>query len=343
MKIELNESTKLFIGNCIGEIQKRSQLNGIYDAIDKSVLSKPLEKQVLTECKDIDFNIKGFKRNASTLTKNEYYKNISLKNIDMGNVKYQNKILPARTVLRMNYPEFCNKYGGTHVELGYYDKNVNIPMLLEGDKLWMSITEMEIKTSKNALGNIGNSENILIFGLGLGYFPYMCSLIETTKKITIVENNEKIINLFNTYILPQFKYKDKIEIIHADMFELLNKEFTDKYDYIYVDTWENDEDGLRCYKKIVKTDCNLSKFNFWIEDAILLTTVLLIIMHFKGILYNTIEDTIKNLSGDYNLAQDYKVIADYFDKIDLTISTGEELSKYINDKTIIREILKQMN
>lgn len=342
MRIELNESTKGFIKKCLNEIEKRSQLTPIYNYIDKNILDKTLEKQVLRKCKDIDHKIKGFKRNASTLTKNEYYKNISLKDINVGNVRYENSILPARTVLRMNYPKFCNEYGGTHIELGYYDKNVNIPMLLEDDKIWMSITEMEIETSREALDNVGNAENLLVFGLGLGYFPYMCSLIETTKKITIVEYNEKIIELFNTYILPQFKFKDKIEVIHADMFEYLNREFTDKFDYVYVDTWENDEDGFEYYKKILNTDCDLSKFNFWIEDAILLTTVLLIIMYLKAVLYNEVEVSKEKFGGNKKLRKDYEIVANYFDALDINITTGEELSKYINDKSIIRDILKQI-
>ena len=43
---------------------------------------------------------------------------------------------------------------------------------------------------------------VLTFGLGLGYFAYMCSLKEEVESVTVVEKDKSVIKLFNEIILP---------------------------------------------------------------------------------------------------------------------------------------------
>lgn len=65
--------------------------------------------------------------------------------------------------------------------------------------------------------------NVLTFGLGLGYYAYMISEKNQVEQVTVVENNEDVIQLFQQYILPQFKHSPKITIIRADAFVMNNK------------------------------------------------------------------------------------------------------------------------
>ena len=58
----------------------------------------------------------------------------------------------------------------------------------------MSITPNEIETMEEAVK--AATGKVIVYGLGLGYYPYMISLKDEVKEIVIVENDIKIINLF---------------------------------------------------------------------------------------------------------------------------------------------------
>lgn len=336
MKIDRNSSTLEFIDRLTKEFEADTKLNNLYDYMRNEVIEKALEKKLLRACRDIRKDFKGFKRNPNIILKNPYYQNISLKDIKFDGIEYENKILPARTCLNVNFPEIKNGYGRFEVNVGYYDKNINIPILKENDKIWMSITEMEIYTSQFAVDKAHG--DVLTFGLGLGYFPYMCSLKETVNKITIVEFNPKIIKMFKTYILPQFKHKEKIEIIEGDMYEYLNNSFLDRYNYKFADVWSSNEDGFQHYKEIVKTNCDLTDFDFWIEDSIIHPTVLLISIYIKSLL-GEIELKVGDLNKK-NMLSDMMAIEKYFLSIDKTVTTKEELCQIITSKKVVRDILK---
>ena len=81
----------------------------------------------------------------------------------------------------------------------------------------MLITPNEINTMQPVIDNV--SGNVVTFGLGLGYFAYMCSIKNNVNGITIVEKDKNVIELFEKYILPQFEYKDKIKIVNSDAFD----------------------------------------------------------------------------------------------------------------------------
>jgi spermidine synthase len=110
----------------------------------------------------------------------------------------------------------------------------------------------------------------LVLGLGLGYYPYIISQSDKVKSITIVELNEKIIILFEKYILPQFEHKEKIRIVHADAIEYMKSVERDEYDFCYADIWEGQVDGAPLYLQIKKNESRLpyTRFAYWIEEEI---------------------------------------------------------------------------
>ena len=71
------------------------------------------------------------------------------------------------------------------------------------------INSMEIDINK-AKGNI------LVVGLGLGYFAYMTSNKKEVSSVTILEKDKDIIEIFNSCLLDEFENKSKIKIINDD-------------------------------------------------------------------------------------------------------------------------------
>ena len=154
-------------------------------------------------------------------------------------------------------------------QVGYFDEEFIYPAIYEKGVLWMSVTPNEVNTMKEPIDKAFG--RVLTFGLGLGYFAYMASLKDEVEKITIVESNETTIKIFEKYILPQFKFKDKIEIIKADAFKFAESEYkSGKYDYVFADIWHDAGDGLGCYtkfKRLEKLNPNLV-YDYWIEKTI---------------------------------------------------------------------------
>ena len=160
----------------------------------------------------------------------------------------------------------------------------------------MLITPHEINTMKDAINYAYG--DVVTFGLGLGYFAYMCSIKENVTSVTIVEKDENIINLFKKHILPQFEHKEKIKIVHEDAIEYCDKYFN--HNYAFVDLWRDTNDGLELYLKIKKLSrVHLTtKFDYWIEKSMLqIIRRAMITMFYEYI--NGIEVNEENTHFDY--------------------------------------------
>ena len=151
--------------------------------------------------------------------------------------------------------------------LGYFEKPFKYIAVYEADRLWMSITPNEINTMKDDI-NLANG-NLLVAGLGLGYFPYMTSLKENVKSITIVEKDKNVINLFNKVLAKQFKFIEKIKIINDDFINYIKNNKINDFDFIYVDIYHDVSDGLPLYKEILSIiGSNIKdKIHLWIEKT----------------------------------------------------------------------------
>lgn len=203
------------------------------------------------------------------IIQNPYYKSIKLDEINLKNVKIENlsfkpyEIVPVDeiTVEEDNY--FKEK-----TKLGYFKKELPYIAISKNKTIWMSITPSEIDSMENEIKEA--SGKVITFGLGLGYYAYMVSLKDDVSEVKIVEKDKEIINLFLNYILPQFPYKNKIEIIEDDAFNYLDKNRMDS-DYAYFDLWHSPNDGLPMYLKIKEYENNYSKtkFTYWLKESIL--------------------------------------------------------------------------
>ncbi|WP_231889820.1 hypothetical protein [Oceanobacillus sp. Castelsardo] len=200
---------------------------------------------------------------------NPYYKNIKIPTMKIGNseLKYE-KYKPFEGFV-------CNdiiqtEKGRQIPQIGFFNTEFKFPAILEKDRIWMTITPNEIETMKEAVE--GAFGNVLTYGLGLGYYPYMISEKDNVESITIVESNQDVINLFKNYILPQFKNTEKVKIIQVDAFEYAQKHMPyENYDFVFTDLWHDVSDGMDMYLKMKEYEhlCPNTVFSYWIEKSIL--------------------------------------------------------------------------
>ena len=214
-----------------------------------------LEKYFFNNFYEIDEN---------TFDKNPYYKNIKISDVKLDSLSlvydsyrpYEIFALDDITV-DIDYVE--------NSKLAFFKNNFPFIALNHQKTTWMSITPNEIKTMEKHI-NLAHGD-VNIFGLGLGYFPYMISLKDNVNHIFIYEKDSKIIELFNKYLLPQFPYKEKIKIIHQDALEVIQKPL--QGNYTFIDLWHNAEDGIELFlkfKRNEKNNPNMS-FSYWLDNS----------------------------------------------------------------------------
>jgi hypothetical protein len=215
------------------------------------------------------FNKMIHKLDAIEYYNNPYYRNIKIPTIKIGNseLKYE-KYKPFEGFV---YNDIIKTEAGRQIpQIGFFDTEFMFPAILENNRIWMTITPNEIETMKEAVDQAFG--NVLACGLGLGYYAYMISEKDHVESITVVEFNEDVINLFNKYVLPQFKNAGKIKIIKADAFEYAQTHMSKgKYDFVFTDLWHDVSDGIDMYLKMKKVEMQNPNtvFTYWIEKSIL--------------------------------------------------------------------------
>jgi hypothetical protein len=108
--------------------------------------------------------------------------------------------------------------------------------------------------------------------LGLGYYAFHASQKKEVTSVTVVEKSKDVIEIFNTYLLPQFPSKDKIKIVCTDAFDFMQKELPRAgFDYVFSDLWHDASDGLEMYRKLKRFEplSPNTVFDYWIEPSLL--------------------------------------------------------------------------
>ena len=148
-----------------------------------------------------------------------------------------------------------------HQPIGYFNKEFHYLALLKNKDIWMSLNPNEITTMKPYINKAHG--NVLVLGLGMGYVAYMMAMKKEVKKITIIEKDINVINIFNNLIWPSFINKEKIQIISDDAIKY-TKNNQKKYDYIFADLWHSPEDGLSLFIDLKKINRNI---DCWLETS----------------------------------------------------------------------------
>lgn len=241
----------------------------------KLILAAAFGLDVVDNADDKELFNKYFDRMVHKLDTNEYYENAYYKNIKIPSIKIGKSELKYE-----QYKPFegfvCNdilrtEEGRQIPQIGFFDTEFRFPAVLENGRIWMTITPNEIETMREPVDQAFG--HVLTFGLGLGYFAYMVSEKENVESVTIVDLNKDVIELFQKYVLPQFKHGHKINVIQADAFEFAKAHLSEgKYDFVFTDLWHDVSDGLDMYlkmKEMEKQSRPDTVFTYWIEKSIL--------------------------------------------------------------------------
>lgn len=229
-----------------------------------------------------------------------------------------------------------DKYNGVMLpKIGTFDHRYRFPCIREKGSTWMSVTPNEIFTMRKPIEEAKG--RVLTLGLGMGYYTYMVSEKEEVEHVTVIEKEKAVVDLFNTYILPQFANKDKITVIHADAFEYMEKLEDGVYDYCFADLWKNNGDSIPYFKlkKICKKFKSM-KMSYWIEDALMeasvgLVSVLITEQYYKN---NKIQPP------EIEMPEDAEEKLEYLREFlkDVEIRNPAEIDYYLDYKNLIKYI-----
>jgi len=338
IKIEHNKELDIAMRNLIlSMMEVNDYLTSVLDYMEK-VLTPSKERALIEILKKYNIPSDHLRHEVELLTENPYFRNIRLDNVNSESVKYERITIKKRTLINMNFHQPMGEYLFHHHPIGYFDEDVHLPVLIEGDTVWMSPAVSEIMSMD--IGIQKGYGKCMTMGLGIGVLPYLWLQKDEVESVTIVEFNKDVIDLFTTYIQPQFNTTKKIEVIHGNAIDYYNEEFLNQFDYVYVDFWESNEDGLEAYTKLMEKKVNLPHIDFWIEDSIL-NDLKYVLVPYLFALYEgrSIADFISSL--DAELKPYGKKINKYFKKCTELVSTEAELLHFIHDVEVLREILSQ--
>lgn len=227
-----------------------------------------------------------------------------------------------------------NKELNDWMKLRALDENCEAVYLLQDGEDWMLDAPSEANTNdipaKKAHGKL------LCFGLGIGYFLFMACQNENVNSITVIEQSNEVIEMFEKYLLPQFNTNKKIQIIQGDAFDYFHEEFIKNFDSVYVDIWKSNDDGLDIIEKLLEQYLPpYEKCQFWIEDSCLEMMWTLCYWHFEELYFN------KQITVYPSMIKRMKKIRKYYANQPLIVSDVDELKTMMYSNEILRTILAQ--
>ena len=275
-----------------------------------------------------------FPLKPASFLENPYFKHINPSEKKIGKYALEYLSYKAYQPLPLDDIKIDEKdYYLERTPVGYFEEEFKYLSLSYNGVTWMCITPNEINTMKPHIDSA--SGKVLVFGLGLGYYPYMISLKDNVKDIYIVELDQNIINIFKENILPLFEHKEKIHIINANAIEYI-KTVDKSYDTIFIDLWHNPEDGLSLYlyfKQFEKKYPN-SKFQYWLEESL--------IALYRRYLLMLVEESLNGYTDkDYQSNKnpiDTFINNLYFKTKNITINSYDDVYQLLSKESISRLI-----
>lgn len=201
-------------------------------------------------------------------TSDLYYRHISIPHIKSGNWELTHRtIVPGEAFV-------CDDFLVTDdlcmiPQIGFFTQQFVFPAVLENGTEWMTLMPNEMVTTDHAVQQAHG--RVLTYGLGLGYFAYLAAEKDSVSAVTVVELSQDVIDLFRTYILPQFPHKEKITLVCRDAFDFASHEMTaGRYDFVFTDIWHDVGDGKEMYLRMKSFEkrCPGTEFAYWLEKSI---------------------------------------------------------------------------
>ncbi len=220
--------------------------------------------------KDLSFN-KITKLDKEIYLNNPFFKNVKPRVYNKQNWSIcYDKYMPYELFLCNDVKVNNNFYFSEYTPLGFFDEEFEYLTIKQNDTTWMLISPHEINTMQNLIDKAHG--NVLIYGLGLGYYAYMVSLKDSVNNIIVVEKDKNVIDIFNKFIFPFFNQNNKITIINDDAFSYSNnKNNMNDIDYAFIDIYHNVNDGIKTYIDFLHIEDNYKhiEFTYWIEKSLL--------------------------------------------------------------------------
>ncbi len=199
--------------------------------------------------------------------KDPYYKNIKITPVKEADWDLRTAVIKPYELIPFN--DLVQKEDGRIIpQVAFFDCEFPYPVILQNNVEWMLVTPNEVETMREAI-ELADGK-VCTYGLGLGYFPYMTSVMDNVESVTVVEKDENVIDIFKRFILPQFPHPEKVRVVHADAFEYAEKTApSEHFDYIYADTWHDPSDGVDMYNRFKALEhlCPDTRFEYWIEKT----------------------------------------------------------------------------
>ena len=330
--ILINNIYNDFLENYSRNIKKEeiNYFSSYYDLFLDKLEIDPFDKDFQHLAKKYSLDV--FKKlDKNEYLNNPYYKKIKLdKEIKDGNLSLRISTLTSFSAFI--YKDISIKNDDYYREINhfaYFDEPFKYLELRQNDVTWMSVTPHEIETMKESLKEVKG--NVLVLGLGIGYYPYIASLKNEVKNIDIIELDRKIINIFKNNLLNQFEHQEKIHLINEEATKYLKENNLSKYDYIFVDLWHTPEDGLPLYLKISKIlNSFKGQVSYWIEESILALI--------RRYLITLIEEKLNGFSEkDYlHSENENDEIINHLYQVskNKNISSREEMQEFLSDVSI---------
>ena len=284
-----------------------------------------------------DCHLDNMKKLDSEIYKNDLYVK-TIKPFDK-----KDGVFSLRTLNYLSYEGFVYdeikvdpQYYQEETPFGYFEKDFSYLALLENDEIWMSLIPHEINTMKNHIKDAFG--NVLVLGLGLGYYVFHIARKKDVDKITIIEKDKRVIKIFKENLLPYFENKDKITIIEDDAIKYLS---TPKdYDYCFCDIYHNVEDGLPLYILIKQNEKYhpYTKFSYWIETSLLAMLRRELLTVFEENYYAHYKDNDYLKASNIN---DKIINALYFATKNTKINNEDDLRNLLTDESL-KEIVKKL-
>ena len=275
---------------------------------------------------------------VSEIQDNPYVKDIDFKDRRSGDFEFRYHSFMPYELDIYDIPRKIIEYDVDIPRISCFTEKVEYPVIFQNSikSTWMSVSPNEINTMKQPIRNAKGK--VLTLGCGMGYFAYMASLKADVESITIVEREQSVIDLFTSFILPQFKTKDKITVIKNDAIEYMMNLEDGLFDYCFADIWI----GVMDFEPYIKAKEVCKRFRkmkmeYWIEDAfgILLSSHIYIEM-LKAFSKNMNVPLGNMNDNEFPIPENEKKLADYVARLveNVEIEKPEHFDYYLTPRNI---------
>ncbi len=204
---------------------------------------------------------------------NPYYRNILLPETSLGDVALTTMQYEAYQAFPCGDLYFENQK--LRAPMGFFRTAFRYPAITKGGREWMTVTPNEIRTMQTAIDAARG--NVLVYGLGLGYFAYMAAIKDEVETVTVVDVDESVIALFKQHIWPQFSdaASRKIVVVQQDAFAHAEQSrflrYGQPYDLVFTDLWHDVGDGIPLCHRMRALQTRYAtpgqQFHYWIEPS----------------------------------------------------------------------------